>query len=248
MKQSIGIKRLINLIFFDLKNIIRDSTLAPILFAPLLILLFARFAPPLTEIWLKKQFGFDLSPYFILINIFFAGLPSFLFGMMFGFLILEEKEAGIIEAISVSPGGKNGYLLYKLSAPTLLSFFFFILIFTGSALSHFKLAKVLTASAVSCLSAPLLALFLASFASNRVEGLALGKASGLILLGPFIAFFTAPPWVYTGLILPIFGPAAIINLSKNHLQTFLFFSAALVVNLGLLLLLLRIFQKRLQRY
>lgn len=42
--------------------------------------------------------------------------------------------------------------------------------------------------------APLFALYLAAFAQNKVQGFALMKLSGIMLMLPVVAFFVQSPW------------------------------------------------------
>lgn len=64
--------------------------------------------------------------------------------------------------------------------------------------------RLIPVGIIAALEAPLLALFLAAFANNKVEGLAIYKLTSLIFLAPFIGYFGKSGWVYLAGILPPF--------------------------------------------
>jgi len=53
---------------------------------------------------------------------------------------------------------------------------------------------------------PLLALVIAGFASNQVEGFAVMKGSGFLLMAPLAAFFIPRPWDLLVGVLPTYWP------------------------------------------
>ncbi|MBP8292231.1 MAG: hypothetical protein KAX65_05625, partial [Caldilineaceae bacterium] len=60
------------------------------------------------------------------------------------------------------------------------------------------------------LMAPLTALALATLAQNKVQGLALMKAAGIVLFPPVVAYFVAQPWQWLLAILPTWWPAQVL--------------------------------------
>ncbi|MDR0271644.1 MAG: hypothetical protein LBJ26_26665 [Paenibacillus sp.] len=57
---------------------------------------------------------------------------------------------------------------------------------------------------MAALEAPLIALFLVAFASNKVEGLALSKGASLMVVVPAVAWFISSPIKYAFGIFPAF--------------------------------------------
>lgn len=54
--------------------------------------------------------------------------------------------------------------------------------------------------------APMLALYLASHAQNKVQGFALMKLSGIVLFAPIAAYFVDSGWEYAFGVVPTYWP------------------------------------------
>ena len=201
------LQRIIALAGSDMRNTVRDTTLLPLLLSPLLLIVVIRFGVPFAAELLAEGIGFELRSYYGLISYFMSAITPFLFGMMFGFLMLEERDEGVITVISITPVSKGGYLSYKLLLPSLLSFAAFLIVGLAIDLGTPRWPRFLASGFLSSLLAPLFALALASYAENRVEGLALAKGLGLLLLGPFAVYFAPEPWRYAAALIPTSWPA-----------------------------------------
>lgn len=197
-------KKLIALSSADLKNIIRDSTLVLILFGTAAIFVVLRFAVPLANNLLLDKYSFDLTEYYPLIVIYMSMLPSLLFGMLTGFIILDERDEEIISFIAVTPLGKKGYFAYKILSSVVMSFVFFFINIYASGLVNIPLVYSIGLALLTALEAPIGAIFLAAFASNKVEGMALSKVLGMIYIAPFIAYFVKSDLQYFAGVLPTF--------------------------------------------
>ena len=57
------------------------------------------------------------------------------------------------------------------------------------------------------IEAPIWALFLATFAENKVAGFALMKGAGVVLMIPVAAFFLDPPSQYLAGLVPTYWPS-----------------------------------------
>ena len=63
-----------------------------------------------------------------------------------------------------------------------------------------------TAAVAAAPVAPLYALFLGAFASNKVEGFALMKAAGVLAVPPLAAFFVRSAWQTAFGVVPLYWP------------------------------------------
>jgi fluoroquinolone transport system permease protein len=110
-------------------------------------------------------------------------------GMVVGFLLLDEQDAHTLTALRVTPLSMRRYLAYRVTVPLLVA--------TASTLAGYRLIGVtplalgslFAISVVGALSAPLLALVLATAAPNKVAGFAIVKVLNGLNLLPIAAFF-----------------------------------------------------------
>jgi len=228
----------------DLKSILRDSTMVLAVFGPLAILLLLFFLPDI-ETLIQSRFAFDLREYRLFVVCFMSLVPSMLFGMIYGFIILDERDEDIIEFISVTPLQKNGYLSYKLQMPMLMSAgFFFLLLYTTNLIELNPLHAVFLATIVA-LEAAIGTLFLVSFADNKVEGLAFSKLLGVFYIAVPVVFLWDSPWHWIGTLLPSFWIAkAFIHSQASSPWVWSDLGMGLVVHFLVLVYLLRVFLHR----
>lgn len=233
------------LLINDLRHILKDPMLMASLLGPMAIIAFARFVFPLLSEWTEQRYAFVLSAYTDFAVIILLIIVPLLPGTMAGLLMLDERDENIITYYAVTPLARNGYLCYRLFLPTFLSVLLTTLFFLLSGI-----AKIQTESGYAlmllALEAPCIALLLASFAANKVEGLALSKVNGLLIAGPIIVSFVPEPWQYLGMWVPTFWPAKcyMAGISNEPLTAVGSFGVGLVFHVILLMGLVRSFLKR----
>jgi fluoroquinolone transport system permease protein len=241
-------KKYLLLLGADLKNMGRDPMLVFASAAPLLLLALMRFAVPPARDLVAAYLSFDLTQFYPLIAVFFSLLPALLWGLTTAFLYLDEKDTGITAYLFITPLRKNGYLAYRLSFPLVFSFVFTVILTLANGLVTFTVLQVLVYAALSsCLS--LVVFFaLAAFAHNKVEGLALGKALGVIMMGPVAAGLLPGPLKYLGGVFPPFWSAEFVFASMSRMPVWylaLVLGAALTLHALPLLFLFRRYLKNL---
>ncbi|NIR48484.1 ABC transporter permease [candidate division KSB1 bacterium] len=236
-------KKIFALSFADARNVVRDSTLILVLFGPIGVFAFLRFVVPLIADHLAAERTFDLWDHCPFIVSFMSLLPSMLFGLIFGFIILDERDEDIISFIAVTPLRKSGYLSYKLLASVLMSFIFFFIIVYLSGLITLPIKYAFALAVMVALEAPMVALFLAAFAVNKVEGLAFSKMLGVMYLAPFVAYFVESNWQYLAGIFPPFWVTKAFLAAKDNtsLSYWVFIAAGLTTHLGVIGLFLKRF-------
>lgn len=239
-------RRTIAVIRGDLRNVLRDAMLVLVLVAPVLLLLVLRFGVPLLSTVLLEQLSFDLSPYYALIVIFLTMLLPLLFGLIVGFLLLEEQDEHLMRVIAVTPLTRRGYLRVKFAAPVISIILFSLLIAEISGLVPVDLLRFLPLTLLIALQAPMIGMVLVTFAENKVEGLALGKAMGIYLLAPFAGYFIDSPLAFFAGISPAFWISEAF-LSGTTMSYLLHLGAGVVVHLAYLWLLMRLFMRKVLR-
>lgn len=193
------------LLLADLRQIVRDPFLLLVVAGPVVLVLVLRSGVPA----LAGVAPFDLAAHHgLLVGFLLCMLVPQLYGMLLGLLLLDERDAGTLLAIRVTPVALAPFVGYRLA---------FGVLATGAAVAVGVPATGLVAvgttgvAVVAVLAAglagvPLLAF--PAFATNKVEGLALMKAAGLPWLAPVFAWFVEPPWRVAFGVVPSYWPAA----------------------------------------
>jgi fluoroquinolone transport system permease protein len=234
----------LRIIRYDFLQISRDPMLIMSIAAPVLLWLILEFVYPLAADFALSEWDVDILPYFMATSVILMTLIPMLLGMVFGFILLDERDGGLIMAISVTPLGKSGYILLRMGLPVGYSFIcllvFVILLDIAPQLGvgqHVALAFLLS------LSAPIMLLFLGAFASNKVEGLAVSKGFGLLLVAVPIGLFAPDPFHWFGAYSPLFwvGKA---YFSETFAEFVFYYLPGLLFHIVLLLLLSKKFRKR----
>ena len=183
-----------------LVQISRDFMLYVICIVPLLVSFVFRFGVPYLDRLLSGYFqtATILSDYYLLFDLFLASITPMMFCFVSSLVILSEYDENITNYLAVTPIGKKGYLFSRLIIPAAISCAIsFILVFFFS-LTVWTPLMIFTVSALSGIASILFSLLIVSFSHNRVEGLAIGKFSTLLMLGlpvPFFLFIKCPIFV-----------------------------------------------------
>ena len=178
----------------DLRNVARDEMLRWMALIPLLIAVVVRYGWPIVVAQLQTRFQFDLLPYQTMLISYIVIASPIVFGVVIGFLLLDERDEGSLIALQVTPLTLTNYLAYRLGMPVILTMILLIVSLPLAGINTFSLAKLLLLAVVTAPLAPMLAIFLAAFASNKVQGFALMKGGGILFLLPIVAYFVDARW------------------------------------------------------
>ncbi len=191
-------------------QILSDAMLALCLAAPFLAGAFFRFALPLAERVASGRFGVAglVSRFYPLADLFLGFLPGYLMCFAAAMVMLEERDDGTAAYIAVTPVGRGGYLLSRLVVPLAAVAPLTSLVLALFGLSGLPIATVLAVSLASVPVSAAIALFVVSFSGNRVEGLAMGKLGGIILMAMVVPFLVRDPVAYAAGVFPSFWIAA----------------------------------------
>lgn len=230
----------------DLRSVRRDSLLIYMLAIPPLMVVLARLILPAATGYLSRNFGFDLVPYYpMLLSFFFVLQIPLLFGVLVGLMVLDEKDDDTLTALRVTPISISGYALYKGGAAVVLSFVYVLVALPLTGLLPASLLPAVAPSAVlSGLMAPIFALVIATFAANKVEGLALMKVLSIFMLGPLAAYFVGSSWQLLFGLLPTYWPAKAFWVAGEGGNFWPHVLAGLAYALLLISLLLRRFRQK----
>ena len=195
---------------FEPKSLWRDPLLPWIFGAVMVMPWLLRFGFPVIDEALVEQLGFSLAQHSQLIASLLPLVNPLLVGTIFGLLLLDQKDEGSLSGIQVTPIGLTGYLKQKLAVPMILTAFFNLVGLPASGLADLTWHSWLLGSTATLTLAPLTALVMVVFAENKVQGLAITKAIGAILMLPLAAYFLPPIWQWGFAIFPTFLPTRLL--------------------------------------
>lgn len=183
----------------DARLIGRDSFLTGLVGYILAMAVLLRFALP----WLAEQVAanpdltFSVPDYYpLMVGYICLFLGAVMAGVMVGFIALDERDDRTLVALLVTPLPLRSYLAYRMVVPMVISFALIVaetLIINQALVPLWQL--VLLAAGAST-TAPVVALFFATFAENKVQGFALNKIVGVLGLLLLAAWFIPEPFQY----------------------------------------------------
>ena len=176
----------------DLRMVVRDPLLAIMPFVPFLAAGALRFALPLLSDFIEGATGFRLLDYAELIRVVIVLFPGMFYGMVAGFLLLDDRDDGVSSYWGVTPVGRTGYLAARLGLFSALAFAIGLAVGPVLGLGWAGLAVDSGVAALGAVQVPLYAMFLAAFAADKVEGLSILKALGGLDMAPLAAFLALP--------------------------------------------------------
>ncbi|MFC2124416.1 hypothetical protein ACFLU5_06360 [Bacteroidota bacterium] len=190
---------------YDLHQIRNDPMLILSTIAPILIWMILKYIFPILATVADNQWSIDINPYFLHTAVALLTLIPMLFGIIYGFILLDERDAGIITAISVTPLGKSGYLKLRMTFPVIFSCLaVMVYCITLNISEQLAFGQLFILALILSLNAPILLLFLGAFASNKVEGIAISKGFGLLLTAILIDYLVPPPYDWLAGYSPLF--------------------------------------------
>jgi len=186
------------LLALQTKNLVRDKMARWMLVLPLVYLPLIRWSLlPLL----------DLSePYLSLfVSVIMLSLLP-LYGLVVGFLALDERDEGSAMALQVTPLRPTLLFCVRLCLPTLLSTALGLIVPPFLALPLLDFGSRLLIAFAFALLVPLYAYLLCRLAANKVQGVAVMKGISVAGLLASAAFFVPTPWQYLFGFLPSYWP------------------------------------------
>ncbi len=190
----------------DARNVARDSMLRwVVLLTPAFGLLFRFGVPPIAAA-LRSRVGFDLTAYYPLLMSFLPLMVAGMLGTVVGFLLLDQRDDQTMSALLVTPLTLGDYLRYRMAALLLPCVALSWLALPLAGLTETTWLQRTVTSVAAAPLAPLYALFLATFAGNKVQGFALAKAVGVVIVPSIAAYFVTGPWQHAFGVVPHYWP------------------------------------------
>jgi fluoroquinolone transport system permease protein len=165
--------------------------LAAVCIATIITAFFIRFGIPAIEGILCGYFQKEaiLSDYYLLFDLLLALITPYMLCFASAMMMLTEYDENMAGYLAVTPVGKRGYILSRLAFPAVIAFIISIILIHWFSLTAWSFGIILLTCLLTCLVSVAVALLLFAFSHNRVEGMAMAKLSGLLMLGLPVPFF-----------------------------------------------------------
>lgn len=118
-------------------------------------------------------------------------LVPLLVGFVVGFLLVEEREERILEAVAVTPVGISGFVEHRLLLPAVVGAGAVAIV--GRLVGDMSSWALVAVSALAGSTATLVTMALAAMARDRVQALAVSKLTGFLLVAA-IAYQLIDGW------------------------------------------------------
>lgn len=177
------------------------------------------------------------------VHLFILLTPPLMLGTVYGFFALDDRDDGISEVLSASPVSPGMLLGLRLLLPGLLSLGYGLLLSLLLPLPAAPPGRWFATLLLVALEAPLMTLIIASLAENKVEGLAVSKASSLLFVGALIGLLLPEPRAYLGAISPQYWVVVPLLRGVGELPAY----GSLAIGMGYHLLLITLLTRRYTR-
>lgn len=184
--------------------VMRDAIMLFLIPAPLLVGITFHYLLPWLNQLLLERFSFSFEEWYPLADGLMIILTPTLLTISSAFLLLEECDEGLGSYYQITPAKQFHYLMARIGLPALWGFLCALGIASWFGLSQLSFSVIIARSFLAVLFGSSVAIMIVALASNRVEGLAISKLTGITMLGMFVAGFVSDSWRWLAGILPSF--------------------------------------------
>lgn len=174
-----------NFLKSEIKKWSRDSMMGFMLVYPIIFGALGRYFLP----WISDKYGFNFTPFNDLILAILVLFVPIAYGALIGFSILEDRDDNVLTNIKVTPLSMHQFLSFRLIAVYLICVVATIFVIWFSKVGDISMKDIILISLLASLEAPISGLLINCFAKNKIEGFAVMKAGGSIIIFPIIALF-----------------------------------------------------------
>lgn len=185
----------------DIRQIVRDPIMLVLLFVPVILIVVFKLILVFLLPVLVAHTGFNPESYYVYLLSFSLLLIAGMLGIVTGFLMIDERDGNIAELMAVTPLGRTGYLMNRLSFAGLITIVYsFMAIYVLNVL-HLKLFTALWLACLMVLYTAIFGLILFNSADDKVKGLTFAKGLNAFAFFAFTDLFqlqwlTALSWIF----------------------------------------------------
>ncbi|CAM4339037.1 Fluoroquinolones export permease proteinc/MT2760 [Mycobacterium basiliense] len=231
----------------DLRGTYRDPLLVMIVLAPVIWTSAVMLLTPRATNMLANRNGFDLVPYYPLILTAFLLLTSIIIvGGLAGFLVLDEVDAGTLTVLRVTPVPLWAFFAYRAATVMVVTTVYVVATMSFSGILEPSLvASLIPIGLLAGLSAVVTLLLILSVANNKIQGLAVLRALGMLIAGlPCLPWFIHSDWSFAFGVLPPYWAAKTFWVASGHGTWWPYLIAGTAYNLAIVWALFRRFHAK----
>ncbi len=192
-------KKLIKVAINDFRLVFRDNSLKIFIALPLLILVVIRYAVPyVAGIYNVVQ------DYTAVILMLATMQSSTAFGFIYSMVLVDEKDTNVAKVYGILPVSKFWFVVFRLIPPFLLATLSTFLLLLVEPFYGLPVISNLVYSTLAGFVAPLMILFVATTANNKIEAMTWQKLFNLPLFLPILSFFVPATFSLVFAIFPTF--------------------------------------------
>jgi fluoroquinolone transport system permease protein len=203
----------------DIRGTYRDPLLVMIVVAPVVWTTGVAVLTPMVTDILAERYDFDLVPYYPLILTAFLLLTSIIIaGGLAAFLVLDEVDAGTLTALRVTPVPLSTFFAYRAATVMVVTTVYVIATMSFSGiLAPGLIWRLIPIGLLSGLSAVVCLLLIVAVAGNKIQGLAMLRALGMLMAGlPALPWFIDSGWNLAFGVLPPYWAAKAFWVASDH--------------------------------
>lgn len=231
----------------DLRGTYRDPLLVMLVVAPVIWTTAVAMLTPMATEMLSTRYAFDLRPYYPLVLTGFLLLTSIIIaGGLAAFLVLDEVDAGTLSALRVTPVALSTFFGYRAGTVVVVTTVYVITTLSFSGILEPGLtAALVPIGLLAGLSAVVTLLLIIAVAGNKIQGIAMVRALGMLIAGlPCLPWFIDAPWDLAFGVLPPFWAAKAFWVASEHGTWWPYLLAGAIYNLAIAVPLFRRFVAR----
>lgn len=203
----------------DVRGTYRDPLLVMIVLAPVIWTIGVVLLVPRVTALLSERYGFDLVPYYPLILTALLLLTSIIIaGALAAFLVLDEVDAGTLTALRVTPVPLSTFFAYRAGTVMVVTTVYVVATLSFSGMVEPSVIPTLVPiGLLAGLSAVVTLLLIVAVASNKIQGIAMVRALGMLIAGlPCLPWFIDSTWNLAFGVLPPYWPAKAFWVASDH--------------------------------
>jgi fluoroquinolone transport system permease protein len=192
-------KKLIKVAVNDFRLVFRDNSLKIFIALPLMNLVVIRYAIPYVAGIYEV-----LQDYFAVILMLATMQGSTAFGFIYSMVLVDEKDTNVAKVYGILPVPKFWFVVFRLIPPFFLATLATFLLLLVEPFYRLPVISNLVYSTLAGLVSPLMILFVATTAKNKIEAMTWQKLFNLPLFLPVLAFFVPVSFSLVFAIFPTF--------------------------------------------
>ena len=203
----------------DIRGTYRDPLLVMLVLAPVIWTSGVAILTPKVTQMLAQRYDFDLVPYYPLVLTAFLLLTSIIIaGGLGAFLVLDEVDAGTMTALRVTPVPMSTFFAYRAATVMVVTTVYVIVTLSFSGiLGPGLIPALIPIGVVAGLSAVVTLLLIIALAGNKIQGIAMIRALGMLIAGlPCLPWFIDSPWNLAFGVLPPYWAAKAFWVASVH--------------------------------